>query len=301
MPCAAVIGCDPILFLTSSTFAGADVSEYDMAGGVRQRPIHVFESDLTGLMLPAKAEIILEGYLDTDDKRLEGPFGEYTGYYSSAKDTQGSAEEAVLKIQRVYHRNNPIFWSTTVGKPINDIHMLQSLNRTATLWHDLETMKIPGIKGVFVPPESCGWFWAVISLKQMYPGHSNHVGNAAIATTTGHYALKGVITVDDDIDVEDWDRIWWALSVRFDPRRSVQIIDRGRSSPVDPSLPRETRFIMSRIIMDACTPYEWEEKPREVFMDDDMLRTVSERWNDYGFKGESPVARMLGQLTKRQG
>jgi len=289
MPCAAVIGCDPMLLLCSSTFAGSDVSEYDMAGAVRQRPINVFESDLTGLKLPATAEIILEGYLDTDNMRPEGPFGEYTGYYSSAKDIKGSALEPVLKVQRVYHRNNPIFWSTTVGKPINDIHMFQSLNRTATLWHDLETMKIAGIKGVYVPPETCGWYWAIISVKQGYPGHSNHVGNAAIATTTGHYALKGVIVVDDDIDVEDWDRVWWALSVRFDPVRCAQIINRGRASPVDPSLPKETRFIMSRIILDATTPYEWTDRPREVVMDEKMMKKVSDQWKKYGFKGDSPI------------
>ena len=299
MPIAAVIGCDPILFLVGSTQVGAGVSEYDVAGTLRQRPVPVFVSDLTGLTLPANAEIIFEGYFDLDDLRQEGPFGEYTGYYSSAKDAGGSGLEPTLKIERILHRNNPIFWSTSVGKPINDIHMLQSLNRTATLWHDLEAMKIPGIQGVYVPPESCGWYWAVISLKQLYPGHSNQVGNAAIATSTGHYALKGVIVVDDDIPADDWDRVWWALSTRFDPKRSVQIIDRGRSSPVDPSLPRETRFIMSRVIMDACTPFEWAEKPQEVFMDRDTLRRVSARWKEYGFAGESPVAAMIERLSEK--
>jgi 4-hydroxy-3-polyprenylbenzoate decarboxylase len=139
----------------------------------------------------------------------------------------------------------------------------------------------------------------VISLKQLYPGHSNQVGNAAIATSTGHYALKGVIVVDDDIPADDWDRVWWALSTRFDPKRSVQIIDRGRSSPVDPSLPRETRFIMSRVIMDACTPFEWTEKPQEVFMDRDTLRRVSARWKEYGFAGDSPVAAMIERLSEK--
>ena len=125
-------------------------------------------------------------------------------------------------------------WATTVGKPINDIHMIQSLNRTATLWHDLETMKVPGIQSVYFPPEATGRFWVVVSVKQMYPGHSNHVGNAVIASTTGHYGVKGVITVDHDIEADDWDRVWWALATRFDPKRSAQIIDRGRSTPLDP-------------------------------------------------------------------
>jgi len=185
-----------------------------------------------------------------------------------------------------------------VGKPINDIHMIQSLNRTATLWYDLETMKVPGIQSVYIPPEACGRFWAVVSVKQMYPGHSNHVGNAVIASTTGHYGLKGVIVVDHDIEADDWDRIWWALSTRFDPKRSAQIIDRGRSTPLDPGLPIEARDITSRIILDACTPYEWANKPNEIFMDRAVLQKVSDRWNEYGFAGSSPVAGMINRLTR---
>lgn len=299
MPFAAVIGADPILFLVGSTQTGVGISEYDVAGALRQRPVPVFISEVTGLPLPANAEIILEGYLDPDDRRKEGPLGEYTGYYSSARGSDGSALEPTLKVERVLHRDDPIFWSTTVGKPVNDIHMFQSLNRTATLWHDLETMRIPGIQGVYVPPEACGWFWAVISVRQMYPGHSSQVGNAAISTSTGHYALKGVIVVDHDINVEDWDRIWWALSTRFDPRRSIQIIDRGRSTPLDPSLLRGSRYIMSRVIIDACTPFEWEEKPQEVFMDNEVLRRVSARWNEYGFAGDSPVSAIVERLSNR--
>ena len=95
--------------------------------------------------------------------------------------------------------------------------------------------------------------------------------------------------MDDDIDVEDWDRVWWALSVRFDPVRCAQIINRGRASPVDPSLPKETRFIMSRIILDATTPYEWTDRPREVVMDEKMMKKVSDQWKKYGFKGDSPI------------
>ena len=100
----------------------------------------------------------------------------------------------------------------------------------------------------------------MVSVKQMYPGHSNHVGNAVIGSTTGHYGVKGVIVVDHDIEADDWDRVWWALATRFDPKRSAQIIDRGRSTPLDPGLPIEARDITSRIILDACTPYEWDEQ-----------------------------------------
>ena len=296
MPVAAVIGCDPVLFLVSSTLISAQTDEYDIASTLRQRPVPIFKSDLTGLKLPARAEIILEGYIDPKDLRPEGPFGEYTGYYS------GNANEEwpkpAFKVQRILHRNNPIFWATTVGKPVTDTHMIQSLNRTATLWHDLETMRVPGIEGVYIPPEACGRFWAIVSLRQKYPGHSNHAGNAVISTTTGHYGVKGVITVDHDIAADDWARVMWALSTRFDPKRSAQIIDRGRSTPLDPGLPIEAREIVSRVILDACTPFEWTKKPVEIFMDRTVLRKVSDRWNEYGFKGASPVAEMIDRLTR---
>ncbi len=296
MPAAAVVGCDPVLFLAASTLVSAEMDEYDIAGSLRQRPVPVFKSELTGLTLPANAEIIAEGYIDPNELMEEGPLGEYTGYYSGNKGKD--YPKPILRVERILHRNKPTMWSTTVGKPINDIHMIQSLNRTATLWHDLETMRVPGIEGVYIPAEACGRFWAVVSVRQRYPGHSNHVGNAVIATTTGHYGLKGVIVVDHDIAVDDWDRIWWALSTRFDPKRCAQIIDRGRSTPLDPSLPIDARDITSRIILDACTPYEWKDKPNEIFMDRAILQKVSDRWNEYGFEGGSPIDNMIDRLVK---
>ena len=108
----------------------AQVDEYEVAGSLRGRPVPVFKSDLTGLTLPANAEIIAEGLIDPNELMEEGPFGEYTGYYSGNKGKD--YPKPVLRIKRILHRNKPIMWATTVGKPINDIHMIQSLNRTAT-------------------------------------------------------------------------------------------------------------------------------------------------------------------------
>jgi 4-hydroxy-3-polyprenylbenzoate decarboxylase len=132
----------------------------------------------------------------------------------------------------------------------------------------------------------------------MYPGHSNQVADAVNGSTTGHYGVKGIIIVDHDIEADDMDRVWWALATRFDPKRSVQIIERGRSTPLDPGLPIEARDVVSRIIMDATTPYEWKNKPNEIFMDRTVLQKVSDRWNEYGFTGGSPVAEMITRLTK---
>ncbi len=282
MPAAAVIGGDPLLFLVGSTLVSAGICEYDIVGSLRGKPCETIKSDLTGLPLPVDAEIILEGEIETDPEKFkeEGPFGEYTGYYSGK--TGEEWPKPVFYVNRVLHRNNPIFWVTSVGKPVTDTHMIQSLNRTATLWTDLENMKIPGIQSVYIPPESGGRFWGIVSVKQMYPGHSMHVGTAVISTTTGHYGMKGVIVVDDDIKADDIQRVLWALAVRYNPLRSTEIIKRGRSTPLDPALPIESREIVSRIIMDACVPFEWERKPIEIKLDEEMVKKVMNRWKDYG-------------------
>jgi 4-hydroxy-3-polyprenylbenzoate decarboxylase len=281
MPAAAVIGCDPLQLLVASTLVSVEVSEYDLVGALRGEPVEVIISDLTGLPIPAFAEIVLEGEIDPEKLRNEGPFGEFTGYYSSKPGEK--PPKPCLEVKRILHRNTPTFWAIIVGRPVADTHMIQSLSRTATLWSDLENMRIPGIESVFILPESGGRFWVIVSVKQMYPGHSNQVAHAVIGTTTGHYGMKGIIVVDDDIRADDLERVWWALAVRYNPLRGTEVVKRGRSSPFDPALPRGEKQIGSRIILDATIPFEWEEKPIQVKLSEDMVGKVRKRWNEYGF------------------
>jgi len=279
MPAAAVIGCDPLHFLVSSTLIQTQVDEYDVIGALRGEPVEVFTSDVSGLPLPAHAEIILDGYIDPEDLREEGPFGEYTGYYSGKTGEEWPKQ--VLHIRRVWRREKPVFWATTVGKPITDTHMIQSLNRTATLWTELAAT-VPGIRSVYLPPQGGGRFWGIVSVKTMYPGHSIHAAMAAHSTTTGHYGMKGLIVVDEDIPADDIDKVLWALAVRYDPYRSTEIIKRARSTPLDPALPVTARDIGSKIILDATIPYEWERKPEEIFLDEAMVARVRSRWAELG-------------------
>jgi 4-hydroxy-3-polyprenylbenzoate decarboxylase len=118
-------------------------------------------------------------------------------------------------------------------------------------------------------------------MKQMYPGHVNQVGTAAISTEMGHYGLKTVIIVDEDIDPWDIPRVLYAVAFRHQPTRD-QIIERGRSTPLDPSLPIESREI-SRIIIDATIPYEWKEKPIPIDLDPEMVKKVKAKWSALGF------------------
>lgn len=277
MPVAAVVGCDPLLFLMGAARLSAFESEYDLAGSIRGEPIEVVKGETVDLPIPATAEIVVEGEVDPEDFKPEGPFGEYTGYYSGV----GANPRNYIKVNCITFRNNPIFWSTTVGRAVTDTHMTMALTYGATLWQQLEAMRIPGLKAVYCPPEGSGRFLAIISVKQMYPGHSIQVGTAAISTEMGAYGLKTVIVVDEDIDPWDLPRVLWALSFRFQPARA-EFIKRGRSTPLDPSLPLDQRDITSRLIIDATIPYEWKEKPIEIELDEKTVEKVRKRWKEYG-------------------
>ncbi len=280
MPICLVVGCDPLLMLAGSAMV-ENASEYDVVGTLRGEPVEIVEAPLTGLPIPATAEIVLEGYIDGDNLRPEGPFGEYTGFYTD--ELNNIVKKPAIDVKRIYHRNDPIMLAASVGRPVNDNHMMLAFVRNATLWTELSRMGMKGIQSVYMPPEACGRFWAIISVKQMYPGHSNQIAAAVIASHTCTYGLKGLIIVDDDIQADDLPRVWWALATRYDPQRGTQIINRGRSTPLDPALSHDdNKFITSRIIMDATFPFEWEEKPVQVDMNQDVLDRIKERWSELG-------------------
>ncbi len=232
------------------------------------------------LPIPAHAEIVIEGEVDADKFMHEGPFGEYTGYYSGV----GTDPRNFIDVKCVTFRNNPILWGTTVGRAVTDTHMTMALSYGATLWQQLVDMKIPGIRSVYCPPEGSGRFLAIISMKQMYPGHADQVLTAAISTEMGAYGLKTVIVVDEDIDPWDIPRVMYALSFRFQPNRS-QVIKRGRSTPLDPSLPIDAREITGRLLLDATIPYDWKEKPIPIELDPEMVKKVEARWSELGSRG----------------
>ena len=278
MPVAVVVGCDPLMFLMGAARLSAFESEYDLAGSIRGEPIEVVKCETNDLIVPATSEIVVEGEVDADKFMEEGPFGEYTGYYSGV----GTDPRNYIKVNCVTHRNNPIFMSTTVGRAVTDTHMTMALTYGSTLWQQLVAMKIPGIKAIYCPPEGSGRFLAIISMKQMYPGHADQVLTAAISTEMGAYGLKTVIVVDEDIDPWDISRVMYALSFRFQPNRS-QVIKRGRSTPLDPSLPINAREITGRLLLDATIPYDWKEKPIPIELDPEVVKKVEARWSELGF------------------
>ncbi len=277
MPVAVVVGCHPLLFLMGAARLSAFESEYDLAGAIRGEPVEVVRCETSDLPVPAASEIVVEGEVDPEAFMPEGPFGEYTGYYSGV----GTDPRNFIKVKCVTYRTDPIFMATTVGRAVTDTHMTMALTYGATLWQQLLAMKIPGLKAVYCPPEGSGRMLAIISIKQMYPGHADQVATAAISTEMGAYGLKTVVVVDDDIDPWDIPRVLYALSFRFQPNRS-QVIKRGRSTPLDPSLPVDARDITGRLLIDATIPYEWKQKPIPIELDPQVVERVKARWKEFG-------------------
>jgi 4-hydroxy-3-polyprenylbenzoate decarboxylase len=277
MPVAVAIGVDPIAFLVSSAPFPPGECEYDFMGALRGEPVDVVKAETVDLPVPAGAEVILEGEVDPVELKPEGPYGEYSGYY------QASWPKPYMKIKCVTYRNNPIHWGCTTGRPITDIHMLMSMNRTAQLWADLNSIGIPGLKGVYCPPETGGYFTAIVSIRQLYAGHARQVGTAVLSCPSGTYSTKLVVVVDEDVDPTDLSQVWWAIGMRFQPNRGTEILNRGLSSHIDPSLHINQKTYTSRMIIDATIPFEWpeEERPQLIHLTEDVVERVKRRWNEY--------------------
>ncbi|MEW6665041.1 MAG: phenylphosphate carboxylase subunit beta [Thermodesulfobacteriota bacterium] len=277
MPVAVAIGVDPIAFLVSSAPFPPGECEYDFMGALRGEPVEVVKAETVDIPVPAAAEVILEGEVDPVDLKPEGPYGEYSGYY------QASWPKPYMKIKCVTYRNNPIHWGCTTGRPITDIHMLMSLNRTAQLWADLTSIGIPGLKGVYCPPETGGYFTAIVSIRQLYAGHARQVGTAVLSCPSGTYSTKLVVVVDEDVDPTDLSQVWWAIGMRFQPNRGTEILNRGLSSHIDPSLHIDQKDYTSRMIIDATIPFEWseEKRPRLIHLTEDVVERVKRRWSEY--------------------
>ena len=271
MPVAWATGVDPALWLCSVHTFPPTISEYDAAGSVRGEPVSVMRGETVDLPIPAGAEIALEGEIVPGERVPEGPFGEWTGHY-----TAGFPKEFV-KVKAITYRNNPILWAT---HPFIDSWSTMTLTYTAALWSDLQRTGISGIKSVYRPPASGGITVAIISIEQMYPGHSTQVGLAAMCSVATH-SLKVVIVVDDDIDPEDWEQVVWAIGMRCEPGRGAQIIGRGWTGPLDPSLPMGERVLTSRLLIDACVPHEWGEKPERVVPNPEMIEKIKSQWDQY--------------------
>lgn len=223
-PIAVAIGADPATHLAAVTPIPDTISEYQFAGLIRGAKTEVAASLLhPELQVPATAEIILEGYIEPDETALEGPFGDHTGYYN-AQD-----HYPVFTIERISHRNNPIYLSAYMGRPPYDepSAMAAALNE---MFVPLLQEQFPEIIDFYLPPEGCSYRMALVSIKKAYPGHAKRIMFGIWSFLRQFTYTKFIIITDEDIDVRQWDEVIWALTTRSDPARDTMMVE---NTPID--------------------------------------------------------------------
>ena len=285
-PVAAAYGIDPLLYLVSSTSFPKDVSEYEFAGGINGSPIEVFKSDISGLVLPANAEIIIEGFAYPDKSATEGPFGEFTGYYG-----RPGGATPYIDIKAIRYRNDPIVTSALMSDGwSNECGLWFAMTKAARVWADLQAMGIPGIRGVWSPPEAAGWGMTIVSIKQEYAGHAAQVGALAAQCMGGAYFTKYIVVVDDDVDPTDLGEVVWALVTRSSPAKSIDILRETWSTYLDPALnPPEIRPWGSKCIINACKDYKYiKTYSRRSLLKKEVYDAVCAKWKRLGLDGEPP-------------
>ena len=258
-PIVMVLGSDPMSFYAACTEAPSGTCELDLVGGIRGAPVQCVRGELTGLPIPANCEIAVEGYLVAGHDKMEGPFGEWTGYYAS-----GEHPEPVLQIERLYHRNDPIILGVPpMGGGSDEMGRYRAVLRSAMVKEALESAGVPDVTGVWCYEIGSSRLLHGVSIKQRYPGHAKQAGHIAATCHAANYANRYVVVVDDDIDVTDLEELWWALLTRSDPASSIDIIGGARTSPADPLLHPDRRgsgdLSMGRAVIDACRPFHWKD------------------------------------------
>ena len=251
-PCPVVVSCGhhPLYLLAGASGMRQDLSELDIVGSIAGRAVEVIRGRHTGLPIPANSEIAIEGEFLPNETVIEGPFGEWTGYYASP-----SRAEPILKVKSLYFRNDPIILGSPPSKP-SPSNIQNRIQRSIAIEDHLLSCGLPGIKGVWLHQPGGTRYFLAISIKQNYPGHAKQVAMSALGGKNSNYLGRFVVIVDDDIDVTDLNDVLWAVSTRCDPKDAISIIDGFWTSPLDPAIPWETKKTSSRAVIDACWPYE---------------------------------------------
>jgi len=273
-PVAITLGADPATTLGAVTPVPDTLSEYAFAGLLRGEKTQVVKCIGSDLQVPASAEYILEGFLHGDEAE-EGPFGDHTGYYNEVETFP------VFTIDRITHRENPIYHSTYTGRPPDEPAILGvALNE---VFVPILKKQFPEIVDFYLPPEGCSYRMAVVSMKKQYPGHAKRVMMGVWSFLRQFMYTKFVIVTDDDVDVRNWEDVIWAMTTRMDPVRDTVMIENTPIDYLDFASP--VSGLGSKMGMDATnkmpgeTSREWGEP---IVMDETIKQRVDELWSELG-------------------
>jgi 4-hydroxy-3-polyprenylbenzoate decarboxylase len=270
MEVAVAIGTEPALTFSAIVPAPPDVEEFILAGFLRQKPVELVKCETVDLEVPADAEIVLEGYVNLDELRTEGPFGDHTGFYSLED------EYPVFHVTCVTHRKDPIYATTVVGKPPQeDAWMGKAVER---IFLPLMKLTIPELVDINLPIEGVFHNLMIVSIRKSYPGQARKVMNAIWSLGQAMFT-KCIIVVDENVDVQDLGDVTLKALNNIDPERDVQFT----LGPVD-SLDHAARLANygSKMGIDATRKWSTEgfgrPWPDEIVMDAKTRALVDGKW-----------------------
>jgi len=273
MDVAVAIGTDPALTFSAIVPAPPDVEEFIIAGFLRQKPVELVKCETVDLEVPADAEIVLEGYVNLDELRSEGPFGDHTGFYS-LEDLY-----PVFHVTCITHRKDPIYATTIVGKPpMEDGWMGKAVER---IFLPLMKLTIPELVDINLPLEGVFHNLMIVSIRKSYPGQARKVMNAVWSLGQAMFT-KCILVVDEDVNVHDIGEVTLKVLNNIDPERDIQFT----MGPVD-SLDHACRLPNYGSKMGVDATRKWASEgfvrrwPDEITMDSKTKALVDSKWKTF--------------------
>ena len=274
-PISVALGADPATILGAVTPVPDTLSEYAFAGLLRGSRTELTQCVGNDLQVPASAEFVLEGHLHPNDNAPEGPFGDHTGYYNEVD------EFPVFTIDRITHRDKPIYHSTYTGRPPDEPAILGvALNE---VFVPLLQKQFPEITDFYLPPEGCSYRMAVVSIKKQYPGHAKRVMFGVWSFLRQFMYTKFVVVVDDDVNTRDWKDVIWAMTTRMDPVRDTTLVENTPIDYLDFASP--ISGLGGKMGMDATNKMPGEtnrEWGTPIVMDAEVKSRVDAMWESLG-------------------
>jgi len=270
---AVAIGVDPAVLYAASAPLPENFSEFTFAGFIRDKKIKMVECKTVDLMVPATSEIVLEGHVDLDDLRFEGPFGDHTGYYTPPEPYP------TFKITHISYRDDPIYHAMVVGKPPMEDSFLGKA--TERIFLPLIKLVLPEIVDLNLPVEGCFHNLAIVSIRKRYPGQAKKVMYALWGM--GMLSLtKVILVVDHDVNVHDLREVVWAVTTRFDPSRDLVVLPPSPTDSLDHSA--YIQNLAGKIGIDATRKMREEgydrDWPEVVEMGEEVKKRIDEFWEE---------------------
>lgn len=275
MPAAIAVGSDPAVIYSATAPLPESIDEMLFAGFLRKEPVEMVKCITSDIEVPANSELVIEGYLEPGEMRIEGPFGDHTGFYSAAD------HYPVFHIVCITHRKDMIYPATIVGKPpMEDCHMGKATER---IFLPLLRLDLPEIKDINLPMEGVFHNAALISIKKSYPGHAKKIIHGIWGKGQMMFS-KLLIIVDDDVDVQNISYTAWRVLNNVDWKRDV-VIAEGPLDDLDhaanwPRYGSKMGIDATRKTREEGMMREW---PHELFMSEEIKKLVDRKWKEYGF------------------